>query len=66
MTRQYAAIQLLRHGPLSSREFLDITGWPYRGTIEVMRKLRKRGIIQNLPHNRDGHSVYALRTGDYL
>jgi len=27
MTRTYAAIQLLRHGPLSMREFIQITGW---------------------------------------
>lgn len=30
MTRRYAAIQLLRHGPLSAHEFREITGWPPR------------------------------------
>ncbi|MBK5204338.1 MAG: hypothetical protein JJD98_02705 [Polaromonas sp.] len=27
MTRQHATLQLLRHGELTFREFVDITGW---------------------------------------
>ena len=27
MTRKHAALQLLRHGPLTAAEFREITGW---------------------------------------
>lgn len=66
MKRTHAAIQLLRLEPLNSREFVAITGWPYKSAMKVLENLRRRGVIKNLMPTPEGYSVYALRTGDYL
>lgn len=39
MTREHAAIQLLRLGPLQAREFMEITGWPRSSANKVLAKL---------------------------
>ena len=39
MTRSYAAIQLLKHGPLSLTQFVEITGWPYVKCRETLSHL---------------------------
>lgn len=39
MTRTYAARQLLALGPLSFREFMEITGWPFKTCRRVLSYL---------------------------
>lgn len=39
MTRRHAAIQLLRLGPLSARDFIAITGWPDRACRRLLSYL---------------------------
>ena len=46
MTRTYAAYQLLRHGPLNSGEFMQITGWTWDSCSSVLKRLRKRGKVR--------------------
>lgn len=42
MTREYAAVQLLRHGPLSLSQFRWITCWPtFKECHQVLENLRK-------------------------
>lgn len=43
MTRAYVARQLLALGPLSLREFVEITGWPYRVCTATLTNLRAAG-----------------------
>lgn len=51
MTRQHAAYQLLKHGPLSLREFHQITGWKSPKTcLRVLTTLRQRGRIEMVKH----------------
>jgi hypothetical protein len=46
MTHRYAAIQLLRLGPLSASEFREITGWRFRVAHNVLGELRSAGVIR--------------------
>lgn len=39
MTREHAALQLLRLGPLPAREFMEITRWPRSSANKVLAKL---------------------------
>mgnify|MGYP003441363081 FL=1 len=39
MTRTYAAQRLIEHGPLTFREFAEITGWPVSCCRTVWRYL---------------------------
>lgn len=39
MTKIHAARQLLALGPLSFREFMEITGWPFSTCRQVLSKL---------------------------
>jgi hypothetical protein len=43
MTRPYAARRLLAHGPLTLREFIDITGWSKDIGKNVLRRLVAEG-----------------------
>ncbi len=45
MTRAYAARKLLELGPLEFREFVAITGWPYRVCRGVISHLQAAGRI---------------------
>jgi hypothetical protein len=45
MTRTYAARRLLELGPLEFREFVQITGWPYRVCRKVISHLQATGRI---------------------
>lgn len=58
MTREHAAIQLLRHGDLSRREFAEITGWPARSADNVLYRLCKRKQIR-----RCKFGVYSINQG---
>ena len=42
MTRQYAAVKLLEHGPLRFPEFTAITGWPASAAAAVLQHLRSQ------------------------
>lgn len=47
MTRAHAAIQLLKHGPLTLGEFMTITGWrSYTGCVKVLSRLRAAGAVR--------------------
>ena len=46
MTRTYAARKLLALGPLTLREFADITGWPYRVVRGTISHLQQAGVIE--------------------
>lgn len=45
MTRQYAALCLLEHGPLRFPEFVTITGWPETVASSVLEHLKARGQV---------------------
>jgi len=55
MTRTYAAKRLLEHGPLSFREFVEITGWPSRKCTRTLNCLMDAGIAQ-----RDDFGAWSL------
>ena len=50
MTRRYAAVQLLRLEPIRLREFVEITGWPYRVCQHVLSELQTRGQAKQITH----------------
>lgn len=39
MTRHYAAMRLLEHGPLSVQEFIEITGWRANAARKVLSRM---------------------------
>ena len=39
MTRTYAALRLLELGPLTFREFAEITGWPVKASRRIWKHL---------------------------
>ena len=43
MTRAYAALRLLEHGPLTFRDFVEITGWPAMECRWTWRYLAEAG-----------------------
>ncbi len=45
MTRTHAAIQLLRLGPLSFREFCEITGWDSVDCSKTLNHLAHTGRV---------------------
>lgn len=45
MTRQYAAICLLQHGPLRFPEFVSITGWRPSVAASVLSHLKAQGQV---------------------
>lgn len=58
MTRQHAAIQLLRLGPLARSEFIEITGWPKQSADWILSRLCKTKQIQ-----RCKFGVYSVNEG---
>lgn len=49
MTRAHAARELLNLGPLSFREFCEITRWPSRQCSKVLDYLQDRGEVVRDP-----------------
>ena len=45
MTRSYALLKLLEHGPLSRREIIEITGWTEKQVHSVLQYLVELGKI---------------------
>lgn len=63
MTRQYAAVKLLEHGPLRFPEFAAITGWPPSAAAAVLQHLRSQGLVasERVSARREaGTAVYRL------
>ena len=60
MTKHYAARKLLEHGPLSTSEFLEITGWTYASCIKVLARLRYEGFIRSWRRNGELGTLYEL------
>jgi len=59
MTREYAAVQLLRHGPLTYEEFRWITCWTEIGECKaVLDRLEKRKIVRR--RNISGNTLYHV------
>lgn len=48
MTRPYAAIRLLEHGPLCLAEFIEITGWSRSSCSQVLAYLCDRQDIKRI------------------
>lgn len=46
MTRTHATLQLLAHGPLTFRDFREITGWPPRVCTGTLAHLRFWGHVE--------------------
>lgn len=46
MTREHAAVQLLRHGPLNLQEFEQITGWNYRSCCNTLARVYAKGKVK--------------------
>ena len=46
MTREHAAVQLLRLGPLKASEFMAITGWPRSSANKVIARLLEQNRIR--------------------
>lgn len=45
MTRSYAAIRLLEHGPLTFAEVRQITGWPPESVRVTLQHLQATGKV---------------------
>lgn len=58
MTRPYAAVRLLEHGPLTFGQFRVITGWPAHVVDQVLRRLT--GVDRVTIRNIDGRRHYEL------
>ena len=58
MTRAYATLQLLAHGPLSRAEFVAITGWPLGSCKKLLGQLAADGQIKRVMSRR-----YAIPAG---
>lgn len=59
MTRSHVAYQLLRHGPLTLAEFMEITRWPYRRCLNALAELRAAGKIRNTRTSPSAYEVLA-------
>jgi DNA-binding IclR family transcriptional regulator len=46
MSRDHAALQLLRLGPLRYSEFVEITGWPRSSAYKVLARLCDAKLIR--------------------
>jgi len=46
MTRTYAGRKLLEHGPLTFKQFVEITGWPKNTAADCLTRLRRNSAIR--------------------
>ena len=63
MTRTYAAKRLLEHGPLTFREFVQITGWPAKVAKNALFALVELGIARYAGHS-GGRRIYSLEASE--
>ena len=61
MTRPYAAVKLLEHGPLSFGEFVAVTGWKSHDAWLNLDRLIKRGAVTFLNQNGKRVCLLALK-----
>ncbi len=60
MTREHAAVQLLKHGPLDLLEFQQITGWDYGTCQKALARVRAKGKVKLMQHGcATRRSIYA-------
>lgn len=60
MTKTYAARRLLALGPLTFREFYEITGWRYKQAQSVIERLLEREEIRRISERGTNHYLYGL------
>lgn len=58
MTRTYAARRLLEHGPLTTSEMVEITGWGKSTVHWIIFQLEAIGVVRRF--NADGKSRICL------
>jgi predicted transcriptional regulator len=46
MTRRHALMQLLKHGPMTMAEMLEVTGWTYEQVKRTKEWLASKGLIR--------------------
>ena len=46
MTRTYALKRLLEHGPMTTDEIIEVTGWGKNATVYSLKHLRRYGLIR--------------------
>lgn len=60
MSRAYALLQLLRHGPMRWSELVEVTGWP----LEELQGLTEAGVqcgaIRRITMGRAGNCAYEV------
>lgn len=60
MTRRYAAKRLFEHGPLSEREFVQITGWPFAAAHSAILALLDCGVLESFRETGTSRKLYRL------
>jgi hypothetical protein len=60
MTRTYALKRLLEHGPLTTRQMRDITGWSCRQVNSTIDCLLKCELVVMLRGKRAKWNAYAV------
>ena len=60
MTRTYAGKRLLEHGPLTFREFCQVTGWTRKQSGRTLEQLCKVGGVEMRGHVR-GRRLYQIK-----
>lgn len=63
MTRTYAAKRLLEHGPLTLREFMEITGWQYESARTALDLLIQAGVAIFYSEMGCRRNLYRLADG---
>jgi hypothetical protein len=58
--RAYIARRLLEHGPLTRREFREITGWPNDDVGQALYQLAEEGEVRKVTRPGTPHYVYEL------
>lgn len=58
--RTYTAKRLLEHGPLTYREFKEITGWPENAVESTLKGLVDTGIAQFSEEAGNRRRLYSL------
>lgn len=60
MTREYAARQLLAHGALTARQFIEITGWTSRIAHHTLERLIGKGVLRHTTSADCSRYLYEL------
>jgi hypothetical protein len=60
MTRKYAAVRLLEHGPLTHGEFVTVTGWTQAQASTTLNGLKAEGALVTTLDIGCRKSIYSL------